>query len=132
MRKLLILALAVAALASCKSVPFFSTSYGEAHPNGMWDNGDGSTTIEFKFIIDQFDARKAMERIDEYLAKYAEKEKFSGYDVVNVNDRPINSGEGSSWAAPAGASYVMSPSDVESMNGRPQFVHIRVQVRFQT
>ncbi len=130
MRKLLVLAFAVAVLAGCKSVPFFSTSYGEAHPYNSFDNNDGSTMIEFKFTLDQFDTRRAMQRIDEFLTKYSGEKGLTGYDVENVDDRPINAGEGSAWVAPAAASWVKSPANVEMMMGREQYVHIRVQVMF--
>src|SRR5271157_1710138 len=125
MRKLLVLAFAVAVLAGCKSVPFFSTSYGEAHPYNSFDNDDGSTTIEFKFILDRFDAKEAMQRIDEFLTKYSGEKGFTGYNVENVDGRPIDADEGSSWVAPAGASWVKSPANVDNQMGKEQYVHIR-------
>src|SRR5208337_711828 len=93
MRKLLVLAFAAAVLTGCNSVPFFSTSYGEAHPYNDFDNKDGSTTIEFKFTLDQFNTRQAMQRIDEFLTKYSGEKGLTGYDVENVDDRPIDAGE---------------------------------------
>lgn len=132
MRKLLILACAVAVLAGCKSVPFFSSSDLEAHPSGMWDNGDGSAIVEFKFIMDPFDARKAMQRIDEYLTKYSGEKGYAGYDVLSVNEKPIPAGDNASpsWMAPASENFFMSPADIMTTGSRSQFGRIRVQVRF--
>ena len=134
MRRFLVPACALAVLVGCMSTnPFYSTSYGEAHPSNVFQNSDGSTLVEFKFLLDSFDAGKAMQRIDEYLAKYAGEKGFVGYDVENVNGKAIEksqSGAGS-WVAPASRNFAFEQLDITSVGGKNQHGRIRVRVRFQ-
>jgi hypothetical protein len=132
MRKLFVLACAVAILAGCMSSPFYSTIYGKANPSYSSENSDGSTLIEFKFILDPFDAKKAMQRIDEYLTGYAGGKGFAGYDVENVNGKTIekSSRGAGSWVAPASSNFVLEPSYKTSVAGKDQYGRIRLQVRF--
>lgn len=137
MRKLLILALSVLVLGGCTSGSFFtpiSSINSKAVPSQVTENSDGSTTFEFKFTLEPFDARKALQRIDEFLAGYANEKKFTGYEVEKVNGKTIagsNDG-GSSWVAPASASFAMSQSDKTTINGKDQYGRILVMARFRT
>ncbi len=135
MRKLLILVLVISFLEGCASgfFPPVSTIYAKANANHVTDNGDGSTTFEFKFVLDPFDTRKALQRIDEFLAGYASDKKFTGYAVEKVNDKAVEKGtSGSDWVAPASATFVMSAADKTTVSGKDRYGRILVQARFTT
>ena len=130
MRRILILACVAAVLAGCAST--VSSIYGGAHENGIVENKDGSTTFEFKFMLDPFDATKAMQRIDEFLAGYAGKKGFASYEVESVNGKaiPYDRRGAGSWVVPAGAGLVLGPSDKMIAGGKDQYGRILVQARF--
>ncbi len=134
MRKVCVLVGVVAVLAGCMSTPRYSTSFGEAHPQQSYANSDGSILFEFKFILDPFDARQAMKRIDEYLVKFAHEKGFGGYDVESVNDRAIKKTDtaDSSWVDPATASFHFDGADIVATGGRPLYGLIRVRLKFTT